>query len=254
MDREDKKFDKTITLGKKNARLDRPLQNYYKEDAMKKFMLRLVVIGLMAGCAQLPEYARPRFHESADGGVFDRTGFRYRSLTIEDFQAVSLPEDYKEHNHHINAHSCISIRPAEDSQARITQGVYGDKMFFVGSLPEVRFEAVFMPACSWWNPEVSAQRRDYVLQHEQIHFALAELAARRLTREAQEELRDYLAIGDSYRAVQEELSAKVKDLSRDAMEESFAEHTDFDEETSLFYDPRAQRWWLEEVEARLAEE
>jgi len=221
---------------------------------MKKIMLGLVVMIFLAGCVQLPDYARPRFHETGAGGGFDRDGFQYRTLAIEDFQAVSLPEDYKEHNHNINAHSCISIRPAEDSQARITQGVYEGRMFFVGSLPDVRFEAVFMPACSWWNPEVPAHRQGYVLEHEQIHFALAELAARRLTREAREELKDYLAINDTYRAVQEELTAKLNNLSREAMEASFEEHTDFDEETSLYFDPRAQRWWLEEVEERLAEE
>lgn len=221
---------------------------------MKKILLGLVVLGLLAGCLQLPDYARPRFREAVVGEVLDREGFRYRLLAVEDFQAASLPEAYRAHDQHINAHSCISIRPAEDTQALITQGVYGGKMFFVGSLPDVRFEAVFVPACSWWNPEVPAQRRDYVLEHEQIHFALAELAARRLTREAREELKDYLAINETYAAVQEELSNKLKALTRTAMEASFEEHTDFDEETSLFYDPRAQRWWLEEVQERMAEE
>ena len=137
---------------------------------------------------------------------------------------------------------------------RITQGVYGGKTFFVGSFPDVRFEAVFVPACSWWNPELPRERKAYVLQHEQIHFALAELAARRLTRESREALKNDLAVNATYQAVQDELRAKLEALTREAMAASFEEHTDFDEDTSLYYDPRAQRWWLEEVEARLAEE
>jgi hypothetical protein len=221
---------------------------------------RLDIIGwvlwfaLIAGCAQLPEYARPRFHTPDDGSTVSREGFGYRPLTVEDFAAESLPPEYSQYNHHINAHSCISIRPSRESKARITQGVYGNQSFYVGSIPEVTFEAVFVPACSWWNPEVNENRQAYVLQHEQIHFALAELAARKLTRNAREEMKDYLAISNSYQDVQEELKTKLKEMAHAAMASSFEEHTDFDEDTSLRHDPRAQRWWLEEVETRLAEE
>ena len=212
----------------------------------------LLLALLIAGCARLPEYARPHFHEPDSASASSGEGFRYRPLTVEDFKAASLSPSYEAYNDHINAHSCISIRPSESSQARITQGVYGGKMFFVGSFPEVSFEAVFVPACSWWNPEVPGNRRAYVLQHEQIHFALAELAARQLTRDAREELKNFLAIDATYQDVRDELRAKLEALTRAAMETSFEEHTDFDEDTSLYYDPRLQRWWLEEVEARLA--
>jgi hypothetical protein len=255
-DRKDIRFDKRITLGERRRRAGNNLQKYYimKRSQWKRRIWALVLAGLIAGCAQLPEYARPRFHEPRDGSAHDGKGFRYRALSIEDFQAPDLPPEYDNYNHHINAHSCISIRPSETSRVRITQGVYGGHMFFVGSFPEAIFEAVFVPACSWWNPEIPAKRRDYVLQHEQIHFAIAELAARRLTRDAREELKDYLAINTTYQAVQDELRAKLEALTRDAIEASFEEHTDFDEDTSLRYDPRAQHWWLEEVQERLAEE
>jgi hypothetical protein len=213
----------------------------------------VLLVGLLAGCARLPEYARPGFRAPDSGIPAGGEGFTYRPLTIEDFRAPSLPPEYDRYDHHINAHSCISIRPSKDSQARITQGVYQGQSFYVGSIPQVRFVAVFVPGCSWWSPEVPEQRRPYVLQHEQIHFALAELSARELTRKAREELKDYLAIDNSYGAVQAELAAKLASMARAAMETSFAEHTDFDEDTSLFYDPRAQRWWLEDVEAQLEE-
>jgi len=216
-------------------------------------MALVFLVGLLAGCAQLPEYARPQFRSPGSGISGVGEGFTYRPLTIDDFRAASLPEEYDRYDHHINAHSCISIRPAPESQARITQGIYQGQSFFVGSIPKVSFQAVFVPGCSWWSPEVPEQRKAYVLQHEQIHFALAELSARQLTRQAREELKDYLAINNSYREVQAELAAKLASMARAAMETSFDEHTDFDEDTSLFYDPRAQREWLEDVELRLAE-
>jgi len=256
MNSEDIGFDKRITIGKKNTRMDHLLQNYYRRKtvAWKRRLLVLLLAGFLAGCAQLPEYARPQFHDPGEGSTIGRDGFGYRLLKIDDFKAPSLPPEFSQYNHHINAHSCISIRPVAGTQALITQGISGGQPFYAGSLPQVSFEAIFVPTCSWWNPEVKQKRKAYILQHEQIHFALAELAARRLTRDAREELRDYLAVDSSYRAVQEELSQKLQDLAHDAMEASFGEHTDFDEDTSLHYDPRAQRRWLEEVEERLAEE
>lgn len=218
-----------------------------------KLLLWVVMLGLIGGCAQLPDYARPRFHVPENGAAASRDGFSYRPLTVEDFQAASLPPEYSEYDHHINAHSCISIRPTRDTKVRITQGTYGAHSFYVGSIPHIVFEAIFVPACSWWNPEVPEPRITYVLEHEQIHFALAEIAARKLTRDAREVLKDYLAINNSYPDVQEELKTKIRDMAHAAMESGFEEHTDFDKDTSLYHDPRAQRWWLQEVEARLAE-
>jgi len=235
--------------------VDPRLQKNYKFCFRRRLkrMALVLLVGLLAGCAQLPEYARPQFRAPGSAMSGGGEGFTYRPLTIEDFKAVSLPPEYDRFDHHINAHSCISIRPAPDTQARITQGVYQGQSFYMGSIPKIIFEAVFVPGCSWWSPEVPERRKAYVLQHEQIHFALAELSARKLTREAREELKDYLAINDSYREVQAELAAKLASMARAAMETSFEEHTDFDEDTSLFFDPRAQREWLEDIEARLAE-
>jgi hypothetical protein len=222
-----------------------------------KILLRQVValllLLLVSGCARLPDYARPQFHAPENAAGMGREGFAYRELTIADFQARELPEAYRQHHHRINAHSCISIRPAGETKAQITRGAYDGRPFYLGRIAQIRFEAVFVPACSWWSPAIPEERRAYVLQHEQIHFALAELAARRLTVDARRELEDYLAVNDSTKAVQEELAAKIQALARDAMEASFEEHTDFDEETSLYYDPRAQRWWIEDVTRRLAE-
>jgi len=212
----------------------------------------LLLLLLASGCARLPDYARPQFHVPENAAAMRREGFGYRELTIADFQARELPSAYRQHHHRINAHSCISIRPGGETKAQITQGAYDGRLFYLGRIAQVRFEAVFVPSCSWWSPEIPEGRRAYVLQHEQIHFALAELAARRLTMDARRELDDDLVVNDSYKAVQEELAAKIQALAREAMEASFEEHTDFDEETSLYYDPRAQRWWLEEVTRRLA--
>ena len=225
-----------------------------KDNRIVKRGLLIVLLLMPTGCVQLPEYARPRFQDQAYAATIDPKGFRYRMLTVDDFQADSLPPDYNQYNHHINAHSCISIRPAETSKAKISRGEYQGQVFFMGTIPEVTFEALFVPACSWWNPDVTAEQTAYVLEHEQIHFGLAELAARQLNRNARDELKDFLAINDTYREVEEELRNKLRNIAHAAMEDSFEIHTEFDKETSLFHDPRAQKWWRRDVEERLAAE
>jgi hypothetical protein len=60
--------------------------------------------------------------------------------------------------------------------------LFGQSYFF-GRIDHLAFEAVMIPERSWWNPAIQANMTGYVLQHEQIHFALTELAARKLTRD-----------------------------------------------------------------------
>ena len=216
-------------------------------------LLLLLLLELTVSCAQLPEHAKPRFFSPEIDSLASKNGFSYRQLSIKDFQAKSLPEDYRQYDHHIGAQSCISIRPSKDSKVNIVRSYYQDMSFYAGTISQLVFEAIFIPGCSWWNPDIAKNKEQYVLQHEQVHFALAELAARNLTREASFEVKSYLAIGNTYSEVQKDILEKLKSLQRETMELSIEEHTDFDEDTSLFYDPRVQRRWLENINLRLAE-
>lgn len=214
-------------------------------------LLLLLIMG--AGCAQLPEYARPRVYipEGADG--VNRDGFSYRELRVEDFRSLSLPADLEGHDHHINARSCISIRPSADSTAQIAEAMYEGHKVFIGTIDHVAFEAVFVPECSWWNYDVPEEKMGYVLQHEQIHFGLAEIAARDLTVRIEQAFADYIVIDSGYELVKAELADQLSSWARNGMEASLAEHTEFDNETSLYYDPPVQQQWLEEVNQRLEE-
>ena len=218
-----------------------------------KIVLVLLLLGLIASCVRLPKHAQPRFYVPEKNDLASTKGFGYRQLAVKDFQAEALPSDYRQYNHRIGAQSCINMRPSRSSEIRIIQSYYHDMPFYVGTISKLTFEAIFVPDCSWWNPNLAKGRKEYVLQHEQIHFALTELAARKLTNDASHELKGYRAIGNTYSESQEELKRKLKTMVREAMEVGLEEHTDFDKDTSLFYDPRVQRRWLEKVDARLAE-
>jgi hypothetical protein len=221
---------------------------------LKKVLLLLsLLLVLIVSCVQLPKYAEPRFHASENNRLANMKGFSYRQLEVKDFQAESISPDYSQYSHHIGAQSCINIRPSREVIVRIIQSYYQDMLFYIGTISQLKFEAIFIPECSWWNPNLAKGKEGYVLQHEQIHFALTELTARKLTNEASSEVKGYLAIGNTYLESQKEVKKKLQTMVRGAMEVSIEEHTDFDKDTSMFYDPRAQRKWLERVDARLAE-
>ena len=108
-----------------------------------------------------------------------------------------------------------------------------------------------IPSCSWWNPQIPEEKKAYALQHEQIHFALTEIAARRLTQEAREVASSLLVIQSTLKGARDEISVTIRAMVQAAMDESLREHTAFDEDTSLFFDPKKQRLWLETVEEQL---
>ncbi len=215
--------------------------------------LLLLLLGFTHGCVTLPEYGKPRFVAPGVDNPGNKEGFTYRKLERKDFQASSLPEASRQYSHNIGAQSCVTIRPSEDAKITIVQSHYDTMLFFAGTLKQVSFEAIFVPDCSWWNPAIPTDKEEYVLQHEQIHFALAELAARELTSKAVDEMNSYLAIGNDHKEVQEEIAKKLRGMGEETMQVSLKEHTAFDEDTSLFYDPRVQKRWLQNVNIRLGE-
>jgi hypothetical protein len=202
-------------------------------------------------CARLPEYAKPRMVQAHEQRGTLVAGIPYRALTPEDFRATSLSEDLAEHAERIKAHAVIRIRMTADSSFRITSGDFNGQSYFFGSIGHLAFEAVMLPDRSWWNPNIPANMRAYVLQHEQIHFALTELAARQLTGDAHKWASDILVIEPTPKEVAVGLARLINDRINDAMKASLKRQSQFDEETSLFYSPKWQQWWSSTVEDEL---
>ena len=179
------------------------------------------------------------------------TGFAYRPLTPEDFRAPSLPEQQVEHAERINAHAATRRQDDAPQGYRITSGYLYGQIYFFGSIERLAFEAVMLPDRSWWNPKVPANMRSYVLQHEQIHFALTELAARQLTTDTQKWASDVLVIKPTSQEVKVELARQINDRIRASMEANLKRQAEFDEDTSLFFNPKWQQWWSRKVEEEL---
>ena len=212
----------------------------------------MVYLLVIVGCAQLPQYAVPKLRESYDKQVSFEDEFTYRPLKVEDFKAQSLPENLSAHVKSINAHACIRVRPTADSKISVGSEYYQGKRVYFGHITHIAFEATMSPNCSWWNPNIPSERTAYVLQHEQIHFAITEIAARKLTQKARTLIKDFIVIQNSVHEARAEITNKISTITREAMTEALKQHTAFDEDTSLLLNiPKAHRWWLKEVEEQL---
>jgi len=212
----------------------------------------ILLLAVFGGCTGLPDYALPRSGAAmADPAMLDEA-VTYRQLTRSDFRAPGLPADQKAHASAINAHTCARIRPTPETRFSVVRTRYNGSVVFIGGIENIRFEGIMIPGCSWWNPDLPAGMHDYVLQHEQIHFALVELAARRLTADIQEEARSFMTIQPTAKEVRAQITATVNQWIRSAMEASLEMHTAFDNDTSLFHSPGWQQWWQDKIEKQLA--
>ena len=215
----------------------------------RRYAMLSLALTLVTACAQLPEYAKPRTIQNDEKGIL--TGFTYRQLTLEDFRATSLPEYLSTHGKTISAHSATRIRITADSKFSITRCPFSNQNDFCGTINHLAFEAVMIPDNSWWNPKMKAAIKGYVLEHEQIHFALTELVARKLTIDAQKWASNLLVIRPTPQQVYSEVVQQIKEMIDSAIQANQKRHEEFDKDTSLFYNPSWQAWWLETVEEEL---
>lgn len=199
---------------------------------------------LLGACSRLPEYSRPRIE--TDSAAFSLEGIPYRALTPADFQATTLPVDLREHDLHLNAHTSVAIRTRPGARYVISPQV-DKKDDHCAHAENLAFQALMIPEKSWWSPTLAKDRQPYVLQHEQVHFALMEIAARRLNRRIKVEGERLSYCEADQETVIKRLSARIDAWLADSEAESLRWHREFDEATSQLYAPRMQQWWYERV-------
>lgn len=207
-------------------------------------LLAVALVG--AACTGLPDYARPTI-DTFEPGTYDPSDvIRYRELSRADFQAKRPPDQVAAHASELGAYTCAIARTSEaETPFAVTPEPGGG---FVARVPSVDFHAEMDRQCSWWNPGQSVLPPEYVLQHEQIHFALVEIHARRVER-------DVLALrgrGDTPEAAAADLQRSIEAATRAARQATLERNSRFDEDTSGRHAPEQQARWLAEVQAELA--
>lgn len=170
-------------------------------------------------------------------------------LSRDDFLAEEPPASFAQYRDRIGAATCAYIMASPHSQIEVQR--QGERRF-VATVRALRFQAVMNRSCSWWN-EANDLDAAYVLEHEQVHFALFELGARGLNARAVVLEATARAAADDPATAARELQAHLRTVLEQATHEVMRRGDDFDRATSLRYDPVRQREWAERVVRELAE-
>jgi len=208
-------------------------------------LLFVAAVFLAAGCnrSKLPDYAKPTGQSMDPQDMEGRDRIAYRKLKPDDFLAKEPPENMRQYAERMGAVTCAHLLSFPDPRYTIRETPQG----FEGRYENLDFVALMDRECSWWNPQQADVPVAYVLQHEQIHFALAEIAARRLDDEAKELMAELQPRASSQKEVEEILIGTVQDLLKKAIKGLLAENQRFDEDTSNTYAPEKQQKWYDEV-------
>lgn len=212
-----------------------------------------VLLLVISGCgAQLPDYARPaEMVEPASHKTLPHLPagdlIAYRSLVRADFLAEQPPRQMQPYAERMGAVTCAKLLTLPEPQYFVQQVEGG----FSGGYLALGFAARMDRDCSWWNRHDGEIPTDYVLQHEQIHFALAELAARKLNSRARK-LRGEQVAAPTAQRVHEQLHDLVQNMLDREMEALLRENTRFDRATSSKFAPQVQQRWFDRVQQQLA--
>lgn len=222
-------------------------------DCIRVFAFAFGVMALLS-CTSLPDYAAPK-GAVMDPKLIDASDLiSYRTLERNDFKATAPPRRILCVSERIGAATCSYVRTEGNSMltSRSVRAPDGSVTYEVTAPADVRFVASMNRSCSWWNPKDIGLPQDYILEHEQIHFAIFELEARRLTASFTAHRAELTATADSAQEagdiVRKKLEAHLQEHLADILDRS----RDFDEDTSMGHSPEQQKVWLTRVGSELA--
>jgi len=212
-----------------------------------------LLLAALLGCSTLPEYAAPKGGVVAAADLDNTDLISYRLLSRGDFRGTKAPPEFAAVADRVGAATCGQLRPTNDTLFTINSRTTGPDTQHWVEVKKLSFMALMDRHCSWWNDRTAARAPGYVLQHEQIHFALYELGARKLNASVESIKKSMMREGSSQEAVQNHAQQALNDALVKATDELLSRNRDFDEDTSLGYRPDRQRAWLKKVNEELIE-
>jgi hypothetical protein len=209
----------------------------------------LACIGLcLAACARLPDYARPVTLESGD--LRKQDVIAYRQLYRDDFRGGQPPPGF---DHRMGAAICAYLENNIEGGSFEFRylGMKNQSHVYEVTIDNPRIRAYMDRDCSWWNPELADSSSDYVLEHEGIHFAIFEIAARKWSRELEDAV--FRIAGSNEAELKQDMQSQFDNFWEGRKNRLDARNLEFDEQTSAIFDPERQKEWLATVRAELAD-
>jgi hypothetical protein len=209
----------------------------------------------LGACSRLPSYARPQGSLMDPSTIDGEDLIEYRALTRADFMGEKPVGEAAQHVDAMGAQTYAIVRPDPNLKILITgtREADGDTRYRGKLESRLHFRAEMDRRRSWWNPNLKEVPEEYVLQHEQIHFAIAALEAQHLNASAAELTARMHAEGDSQEEVRDAIQAKLDAVIKEALERLIDQNGKFDEDTSARYDPKKQDAWWRRVKSALAQ-
>lgn len=178
----------------------------------------------------------------------------YRALTRGDFRGDHPPKPFlgRADIPQPVAVSCAYVAPDPGARVFAVPTRPGGKGPFRPHVEGLTFRAMFSRSCSWWNREHGLSPM-YVLEHEQIHFSLFEVAARRLNRDVPRMLNSPSLESSSADSVVALARRRIQGALERTLAETGELNLEFDRATSFGFSLHLQEAWRRRVEKDLEE-
>jgi len=201
----------------------------------------------------LPEYAAPKARVVDPASLDMSDVISYRTLSQADFRGKRPPPEFASYAGRIGAATCAHILTTPDTRLMVQPVASPTRGVVYRATPEhLQFFAQMDRNCSWWNPKDLGIPKDYILQHEQIHFAIFELEARGLNASVSEIDSHLDATAASAEAAIEIARRQLEEQVQARMKGILARSRQFDEDTSMGQNPEQQKRWWDLVRSELA--
>ena len=211
----------------------------------------IILAFVASAAAPSVQQSRPR---RFDPKLFE-TGdlIRYKDLTRDDFRADSPPEGAGGH-FDLGAATCVYLTTHPDMFLRAASRGLDARLGQVRvTVENLGFTAFMDRSCSWWNPRSMTLPADYILEHEQVHFALFEIAARQLNARARELAPEWELVRADQQMAIEEMRTLIDAELGAALDVVVERSNSLDDETSQTYRPNRLSWWSNLVEDELGQ-
>lgn len=214
----------------------------------------LVPITMALVCCGCANSDAPPIATYQEPGTIDRSDtVEYRTLTREDFHATTPPNEAKGVPLHASAALIGAVRVDPRSDVFVTQVKTGsDSTLFEATARNLRFQAVMDPKASWWREDLDSTSTAYVLEHEQIHFAIFELEARRLNARIPEIATRIRSVGQTSDEARNTANARLEEERRASNQEVMMRQSQFERETANGKLRDRQKEWWNRIQAELA--
>jgi hypothetical protein len=218
---------------------------------MKNHDVLAIAIAFVCGCAHSYAPPTPTYYSAGSFDPLDAIG--YQTLRRGDFKASAPPGEGKGMPVAASAALVGAVTVAPGSEFAVIPVKWeSDSTRFEAAAHHLHFHAVMDRNKSWWRSELDSVSTADVLEHEQIHFAIFELAARNLNARVPEIASRIRSTGRTMDDARRAANARLEAELQTSNEETTRRQSEFEHDTSNGMNRERQKEWWDKIQAELA--